>query len=70
MPVIEYLHEVTHEPLYRDRSGTVVPPIGSVIVFPSDRAHEVTGILFDYHTNPELWICVLVKARPATRKPL
>lgn len=61
--IVEYVDESNHRALYRDRDIPCVPPVGAFIRFPSDKVWEVTGHMFDYQMNPELWVCVLVKPR-------
>lgn len=58
---IEYIDSASHKPVFRDRDQKMLPPIGGLVRFPSDKVWRVTGVVFDYHTNPELWVCVIVE---------
>ena len=64
MSTVEYVDGETHKALFRDRELSLLPPVGALIRFPSDKVWEVIGHVFDYHTNVgDLWVCVIVKPR-------
>jgi len=62
---VEYIDSKTHKPVFRDRDLKILPPVGALVRFPNDALWEVKAHVFDYHMNPELWICVIVAPHKA-----
>lgn len=59
--MIEYIDSKKYTPVFRDRELSAAPPVGAHIRFPNDKVWKVVGHMYDYHMNPELWICAIVE---------